>query len=191
MDRLVVYNDTRRLVAICLSYVVIAVCVVALGFTQGGGNIVWPILAVIVAACFVVATAFCVRKLLDRRPLFEFTADEVTDLTKPEDVISLPWSQVLSVDLKAASNNDLMLEIMGYKAADQFDEITPDMQAQMDASGSDKVYYVLQLSGLWVRSSRMRETYAWVRDHVAERFPDIRFGEFKDPLSQVGKEEGK
>lgn len=191
MDRLVVYNDTRRLVAISLSYVVIAVCVVALGFTRGGDNIVWPILSIVVAACFTVATVFCVRKLLDRTPLFEFDADEVTDLTKPEDVISLPWSQVLSVDLKAASNNDLMLEIMGYKQADQFDEITPEMQAQMDASGSDKVYYVLQLSGLWVRSSRMRETYTWVCDHVAERYPDIRFGEFKDPLSQVGKGEGK
>lgn len=191
MDRLVVYNDTRRLVAISLSYVVIAACVVALGFTRGGDSIVWPILSIVIAACFVAGTVFCVRKALDRKPLFEFDADEVTDLTKPEDVISLPWSQVLSVDLKAASNNDLMLEIMGYKDADQFDEITPEMRAQMDASGSDKVYYVLQLSGLWVRSSRMRETYAWVRDHVAKRYPDIRFGEFKDPLSQVGKGEGK
>lgn len=191
MERLVVYNDTRRLVAIALSYVVIAVCVVALGFTRGGGNVVWPILAVVVAACFIAGAVFCARKMADRRPLFEFTADGVTDLTKPEDVITLPWSQVLSVDLKAASNNDLMLEIMGYKSADQFDEITPDMQAQMDASGTDRVYYVLQLSGLWVRSSRMRETFEWVRDHVAERFGDIRFGEFKDPLSQVGKNEGK
>ena len=49
MDKLVVYNDMRRLFAISLSYVVIAVCIVALGFTQGGGNIVWPIISVAVA----------------------------------------------------------------------------------------------------------------------------------------------
>lgn len=191
MEKLVVYNDMRRLFAISLSYVVIAVCIVALGFTQGGGSIVWPIISVVVAAFFIAGVVFNVRKMADRSPLFEYTKDGVTDLTKPQDVIFLPWGQVLSVNLKAASNNDLMLEVMGYKTADQFDEITPEMQAQMDANQSDRVYFVLQLSGLWVRRSRMKEAYDWICEHISPAHPDIAFSKFEDPLSHLGKKTDK
>lgn len=187
MDKLVVYNDLRRLFAISLSYVVIAVCILWLGFTQGSGAVVWPIVSVLVAACFLAGVAFNVRKMTSRNPLFEYTLDGVTDMTKPDDIIYLPWSQVLNVNLKAASNNDLMLEVMGYKTADQFETVTPEMKQQMEANHSDRVYFVLQLSGLWVRQSRMKGAYEWICDHVAEAYPAIAFSRFEDPLSKLGK----
>ncbi len=190
MEKLVVYNDKRKLVAISVSYVLIAACIVALGFTRGD-SIVWPVLAAVVAACFVGGVVYNVRKMMNRNPLFEYTEQGLTDYTKPEDVISLPWSQVLSVQLKAANSNDLMLDVMGYKTADQFDVITPEMRAQMDANGTDRVYYVLELSGLWVRRSRIKDAYEWIREHVAESYRDIAFSEFKDPLSKLGKKDAK
>lgn len=190
MEKLVVYTDMRRLVAISLSYIAIAVCIVALGFTQGAGNPVWPVLSVVVAICFIAGVVFNVRKMADRnKPLFEFTERDVTDFTKPEDIITMPWDHVLNVSLKAASNNDLMLEVMGYKTADEFDVITPEMRAQMDANGSDRVYFVLQLSGLWVRRSRVKEAYEWVQKHVAASYPEIAFAAFKDPLAKLGKKD--
>ena len=187
MDKLVVYNDLRRLFAISLSYVVIAACILWLGFTQGSGAVVWPIVSVLVAACFLAGVAFNVRKMTNRNPLFEYTLDGVTDMTKPDDIIYLPWSQVLNVNLKAASNNDLMLEVMGYKTADQFETVTPEMKQQMEANHSDRVYFVLQLSGLWVRQSRMKEAYDWICEHIAPAHPDIAFSKFEDPLSHLGK----
>lgn len=191
MEKLVVYNDARRLAAISLSYIAIAICILALGFTQGGGNIIWPILSVAIAGCFIAATVYSVRKLANRDPLFEYNEEGVTDYTKPKDIITLPWDRVLRVDLKAASNNDLMLEVMGYKTADEFDVVTPEMKAQLEANQSDRVFFLLRLSGLWIRRSRIKEAYEWIKDHVSKRYPDIVFSEFKDPLSEVGKKKEK
>lgn len=189
MQKLVVYNDSRKLLVISLSYLIIAVCVVALGFTQGEG-VVWPIVSVLVAACFIAGVAYNVRKAMNRSPLFVYSTEEVTDYTKPDDVISLPWSQVLNVQLKAANSNDLMLDVVGFRTKDQFEEVTPEMEAQMKANGTDRVYYLLELSGLWVRRSRIREAYDWIKKNVGPDHEGIVFGEFEDPLSKIGKKDG-
>lgn len=189
MEQLVVYNDLRKLTAISVSYALIGVCIVWLGFTQGDG-ILWRVLSVVIAACFVAGIVLNTRKMMNRSPLFVYTLDGVTDYTKPQDVITLPWSQVLNVQLKAANTNDLMLDVTGFRTADQLDEITPEMQAQMDANGTDRVYYMLELSGLWVRRQRIQDAFDWLRDNVGERFPDIVFTGFEDPLSKVGRKAG-
>ena len=178
MEQLVVYNDLRKLTAISVSYALIGACIVWLGFTQGDG-ILWRVLSVLIAACFIAGIELNTRKMMNRSPLIDYTL-----------VITLPWSQVLNVQLKAANTNDLMLDVTGFRTADQLDEITPEMQAQMDANGTDRVYYMLELSGLWVRRQRIQDAFDWLRDNVGERFPDIVFTGFEDPLSKVGRKAG-
>lgn len=185
MKKLVIYNDRRKMAAITASYVLIAACVVALGLTQHSN-------AVLLALCIGLAVLICagvahnVREMLADRVLFEFTEQGVTDYTKPDDVISLPWSQVVGVQVKAANTNDLMLDVMGYRTADQLDEVTPEMRLQLEQSGGDRVYYALELSGLWVRRSTIRDAFDWIREHTQGRYPQIAFQEYKDPLSKLG-----
>lgn len=186
MEKLVINTDTRKLATISLSFVLIAVVAVALGFSQQSN----PFLMVVCCALAIAPLAGAVsniKKIRAAAPLFEFTADGVTDLTKPEDVITLPWDQVMGVQLKAANSNDLMLDIMGYKTADQHDVVTPEMRAQMAANNSDRVYYALELSGLWVRRSRVKEAFEWIRENVVPAHPQIVVGELEDPLSKLGK----
>lgn len=185
--KLVVRNDLRKLSAIGISFVGIAICIGALAFTHRS-NPVLSVICFIIVVVMLIGAAGMLRRGMNRDPLFVFDETGVTDYTKPDDVLSLPWSQVIGVQLKAANSNDLMLDVMGYKTTDEFDEVTPEMQQQLDANGGgNRVYYALELSGLWVRRARIREAYNWVKDHTEEAYPAIVFSEFHDPLSKLGK----
>lgn len=188
MNKLVVRQDRRKLVAIIAAFAAIAACMVGLGLSERSNGVLLAI-SVVLALVFAFAIFHMVRRFARQDALFELDEDGVTDLSKPEDVITLPWSQVVSVSLKAANSNDLMLDVMGYKTVDEFDVVTPEMRAQLDQTGGDRIYYLLELSGLWVRRARVKDAFDWIREHTAERFPQIVFDEFKDPLSKLGKQD--
>ena len=104
-----------------VSYVLIAVAVSALVFTQSN-LLILKVFGVLIDVVIAAAFVFTFRKMLNRKPLFVFDENGVTDYSKPEDIITLPWNQLVSVGLKAANSNDLMLNIVGYKTADQLRE---------------------------------------------------------------------
>lgn len=187
---LVVKNDTRKLLAISVSYALIGACLVGLSLSSYS-NPVLVVFAALIAIVLVFAIAKNVSRMRDVSPLFTFTEQGVTDYTKPDDVMTLPWDHVLSVSLKAANSNDLMLDVMGYRSIDELEMITPEMQAQLDQNGGDCVYYLLELSGLWVRRSCVQGAYDWVRENVGPAYPQIVFSKFKDPLSKLGKKKGE
>lgn len=191
MNQLVVKNDIRKLSVITLSFVLIGVCLTALSLTQRS-NVVLVVMAVFIDILIVAACLNNIKRMRDRSALFVYTEDDVTDYTKPNDVITLPWSQVLSVQLKAANSNDLMLDVMGYKTVDQLEVVTPEMRKQLSATGGDRVYYMLELSGLWVRRSKIQEAYEWIEKNAKNTHPDIVFTRFKDPLAEkFGSDKGK
>lgn len=191
MDRLVVTYDVRKLGAITVSYLLIATCVVALAMTQSS-NVVLLVICLALAAVMVAASGDSIRKMRQRATLLALDEKGVTDFSKPHDIVSLPWDQVTSVQLKAANTNDLMLDVVGYKTIEQLDDITPQMRVQLDQTDGNRVYLLLELSGLWVRRARIREAFDWIREHVGDAYPGIQFNEFKDPLSKLGvsKDEG-
>ena len=183
--------DVRKLGAITVSYLLIATCVVALAMTQSS-NVVLLVICLALAAVMVAASGDSIRKMRQRATLLALDEKGVTDFSKPHDIVSLPWDQVTSVQLKAANTNDLMLDVVGYKTIEQLDDITPQMRVQLDQTDGNRVYLLLELSGLWVRRARIREAFDWIREHVGDAYPGIQFNEFKDPLSKLGvsKDEG-
>lgn len=184
-----IYNDKRKLATITVSYLLLAATITVLAAMSGLG--VWPIAAAaVIDVVFALAITSNLRRMADDQPLFVLTSEGVTDYTKKDDVISLPWSQILSVTLKAANSNDLVLDVMGYKTVDQLDTITPQMRARLDQTGGDRVYYLLELSGLWVRQSRIREAFGWMQKNAQNPNPELVFSDFEDPLSKLGGKDG-
>lgn len=186
MNKLIITQDKRKLATITCSYVLIAVCIGTLAYSQ---HVQVPLMIVcigLIAALFI-AVGSNIRTMTKDITLFTFNEHGVTDKSKPSDVISIPWDQVLQIQLKAAQSNDLMLDITGYKTADQLEIITPEMRQSMKQTESNRVYYVLELSGLWVRRKRIREAYDWACTYGTRANPEIICTEFKDPLSQLGK----
>ena len=109
----------------------------------------------------------------------------MTDYSKPEDIITLPWNQLVSVGLKAANSNDLMLNIVGYKTADQLDNITPEIRQQL-AANDNKAYYALEVSGLWVARKDIRDDLM-MKETIPALNGEIQFVDFEDPLAKLGK----
>jgi hypothetical protein len=189
MEKRTIYNDKRKMTAVVVSLVLVAVIVMALVLTRSS-SIPLVVIGVLVAAVLLVAAASTVRKMVANPALFVFDEDGVTDLTKPDDVITLPWSQVIGVKLQASNNNDLLLDVYGYKTRDQLDVITPQMDAQL-RQNEDRAYYCLELSGLWIRRGRIREAFLWLKDNVAKVNPAVEFADFDDPLSHLGEKKPK
>ena len=187
MEKRELYISIRKIVMIMLSYVVIAVAVAALVFTQTEQiflKIIGVAIDVVIAAAFVHTG----MKLKNRKPLFVFDEQEVTDYSKPEDIVSLPYTQITSVGLKAANSNDLMLNIIGYKTEDQLDvdSLPPEVKMQLAASDG-KAYYALEVSGLWVARKSIRETFEWLKAELPKINPEVQFVDFEDPLAKLGK----
>lgn len=185
-EELVVYNSTRRIVIVTVSYVLIAAILVALSWTRRD-EIVLLVMAGILTVLLLMGVVFNVKKLIAHQPLFRFGPVGVTDLTKPDDIITLTWDQIIGVQLKSANNNDLMLDIVGFKDRSEIDQasITPEVEQQLQASGG-KVYFSLELSGMWVTRGRIKEVYEWLQAQAAKRNPAIEFHDFEDPISKLG-----
>ena len=92
----------------------------------------------------------------------------------------------MSVGLKAANSNDLMLNIVGYKTADQLENITPEIRQQL-AANDNKAYYAFEVSGLWVARKDIRETFEWMKETIPALNGEIQFVDFEDPLAKLGK----
>ena len=114
MEKRIIYNDKRKMMAVIVSLILIAVIVAALVLTRSS-SIPLVVTGTLVAGILLVAAASTIRKMVANPALFVFEEGGVTDLTKPDDVIELPWSQVIGIKLQASNNNDLMLDIYGYK----------------------------------------------------------------------------
>ena len=183
MEKREIYTSIRKTIMIMVSYVLIAVAVSALVFTQTD-LLILKVFGVLID--LVIAAAFVFRKMLNRKPLFVFDENGVTDYSKPEDIITLPWNQLVSVGLKAANSNDLMLNIVGYKTADQLENITPEIRQQL-AANDNKAYYALEVSGLWVARKDIRETFEWMKETIPALNGEIQFVDFEDPLAKLGK----
>lgn len=185
MEKREIYTSIRKTIMIMVSYVLIAVAVSALVFTQTD-LLILKVFGVLIDLVIAAAFVFTFRKMLNRKPLFVFDENGVTDYSKPDDVITLPWNQLMSVGLKAANSNDLMLNIVGYKTADQLDNITPEIRQQL-AANDNKAYYALEVSGLWVARKDIRETFEWMKETIPAFNGEIQFVDFEDPLAKLGK----
>jgi len=189
MEKRIIYNDKRKMMAVIVSLILIAVIVAALVLTRSS-SIPLVVTGTLVAGILLVAAASTIRKMVANPALFVFEEGGVTDLTKPDDVIELPWSQVIGIKLQASNNNDLMLDIYGYKTHDQMDVMAPEMEVQLKQNDG-RVYYCLELSGLWIRRGRIRETFLWLKENVIKINPAVEFADFDDPLSHLGEKKPK
>jgi len=189
MEKRIIYNDKRKMMAVIVSLILIAVIVAALVLTRSS-SIPLVVTGTLVAGILLVAAASTIRKMVANPALFVFEDGGVTDLTKPDDVVELPWSQVIGIKLQASNNNDLMLDIYGYKTRDQMDVIASEMDRQLKQSDG-RVYYCLELSGLWIRRGRIRETFLWLKENVTKINPAVEFADFDDPLSHLGEKKPK
>lgn len=185
MEKREIYTSIRKTIMIMVSYVLIAVAVGALVFTQTD-LLILKIFGVLIDVIIAAAFVFTFRKMLNRKPLFVFDERGVTDYSKPEDIITLPWNQLVSVGLKAANSNDLMLNIVGYKTADQLENITLEIRQQL-AANDNKAYYALEVSGLWVARKDIRQTFEWMKETVPALNSEVKFVDFEDPLAKLGK----
>lgn len=185
-DGFYVYNSTRRLVIVTISYVLIAAIMVALAWTRKD-EIVLLVMAGLLALFLLAGAVFNIKKIIEHKPLFFFGDKGVTDLTKPDDIITLSWDQIIGAQLKSANNNDLMLDIVGYKTREELDEasITPEVEQQLSMSGG-KVYYSLELSGMWVTRGRIKEVYEWLQNQAEQRGLSMEFHDFEDPIAKLG-----
>lgn len=186
MHKLVVYNSPRKLMAITVSFLLLAVILIALSLTRYSHPAI-TVISALIALVLVAGAWNTLSRLKGHKPLFTFDEDGVTDHTKAGDVITIPWGQVIGVQLKAANSNDLMLDVYGFKTRDQLDVVTESMEEQLKATGSDKVYYNLELSGLWVNRSGIREAFDWIRTNVGDRDGQIVYADFKDPMAKLGE----
>lgn len=186
MQKLIVYNSPRKLISITVSLLLLAVILVTLSLTRYSQPVITA-LSAIIAFVLVAGASYTISRLGGHKPLFTFDEDGVTDHTKPNDVITIPWDQVIGVQVKAANSNDLMLDIYGFKTRDQLDVVTETMGKQFKATGSGKVYYTLELSGLWVNRSAIKGAFEWIRANVGDREGQIVYADFKDPMAKLGE----
>ncbi len=182
-----IYISIRKICMILISYVVIAVALSGLVFTQTE-QVILKVIGVAIDVVIAAAFVYTARKLVNRKPLFVFDAEGVTDYSKPEDILMLPWTQVTSIGLKAANSNDLMLNIVGYKTADQIDVDSMPPQIKMQLKANDnKAYYAMEVSGLWVARKDIRQTFEMLKEKLPAVNGEIQFVDFEDPLAKLGK----
>ncbi len=187
MEKREIYISIRKICMILISYVLIAVALTALVFTQTE-QIMLKVIGVVIDVVIAAAFIYTARKLVNRKPLFVFDVDSVTDYSKPEDILTLPWTQVTSIGLKAANSNDLMLNIIGYKTADQIDVESMPAEIKMQLKANDnKAYYAMEISGLWVARKDIRQVFEMLKENLPAINSEIQFVDFEDPLAKLGK----
>lgn len=181
MDKVIVSTDVRKLTSISLSYLIIAAILVAMALLLGA-HVILRVLCFALAALMFVGIAYNVRQIIHRRVLFMADERGVTDYSKAEDVLFMPWERIVRVELKASNSNALMLDVVGYKTVDEVRGLTAEQRTSLEDAGG-KAYFLLELSGLWVTRSKLKEAFAGVCRLGAHHNPDIVFRDFKDPLA--------
>lgn len=189
MDELVVYNDIRKLVSVGLSFLIIAGLVGFLGVYRQSTGVLLVIVAAI-CALLLVGFVWVIRKAISREPIFSAGENGVTDLSRPDDPLFLTWDQVMRIELKAANNNDLMLDVFGFKTKDQLEGLSPDLLAQVDANGG-MAYFMMEVSGMWLTRSHMLKTFEDLKQMAVAHNPQIQCMGFDDPLSKSAREREK
>ena len=80
--------------------------------------------------------------------------------------------------------------IYGYLFTKMGYSMAPEMEVQLKQNDG-RVYYCLELSGLWIRRGRIRETFLWLKENVIKINPAVEFADFDDPLSHLGEKKPK
>lgn len=181
MDEVVISTDVRKLTSVSISYLVIALVVLWLGFfaTDALGM---RALCALVAVLLVAGIVHNIRQISRRRVLFVADERGVTDYTKEDDVLFIPWERIERVELKASNSNELMLDVVGFKPTDEVEGLSKEQRLALDDAGG-KAFFLLELSGLWVSRSRLKSAFSEIR-RLGERYgKNVLFQDFKDPLA--------
>lgn len=185
MEPVHIYTDTRKLYTIAGGYLILAGIMAGLSFAAND-NMLARILCYLLVAFFVVAAGLQIRQATKTAELMSADAKGVTDFSKPDDVVMLPWSQIVHVQLKAAGNNELMLDVFGYKTEDQLPDLTPETRETLRSAGG-KAFMSLELSGLWLSHRRMREAFVRIGELAKHYNSQIAVIDYQDPLASKGK----
>lgn len=185
MRDIVIRTDTGKLVSISVAYAVLGAAFAGLGATVADGPVVAG-LCYAVAAVVLLGIIRNVREIAHPRVLFKADARGVTDFSKRGDVVFVPWDHVERIDLKAANNESLMLDVVGFKTLDEMDGLTED-QRQLAAASGGRGYYLLELSGMWVSRKHMERAFDDISLLAARYNPTVACTGFQDSLAARSK----
>lgn len=185
MQDVVIRTDIGKLVSISAAYAVLGATFVGLGVTVAAE----PLVVVLCFAVGVVALLGLIHNIIEiahSRVLFKADATGVTDYSKKDDVVFVPWDHVERIDLKAANNESLMLDVIGFKTIDEMGELTQEQRQMAEANGG-KGYYLLELSGMWVSHKHMEQAFDDISVLAARYNPAIVCTGFQDSLATHSK----
>lgn len=185
MQDIVIRTDTGKLVSISVAYAVLGAAFAGLGPTVADGPVVAG-LCYAVAAVALLGIIRNVREIAHPRVLFKADARGVADFSKRGDVVFVPWDHVERIDLKAANNESLMLDVVGFKTLDEMDGLTED-QRQLAAASGGRGYYLLELSGMWVSRKHMERAFDDISLLAARYNPTVACTGFQDSLAAHSK----
>lgn len=185
MQDVIVRTDTGKLVSISVAYAVLGATFVGLGATVAD-NVVVNVLCYAVAAVALLGIIHNIWEIAHSRILFKADAEGVTDYSKPDDVVFVPWDHVERIDLKAANNESLMLDVVGFKTIEEMGELSQEQRQMAEANGG-KGYYLLELSGMWVSHKHMEQTFDDIALLAARYNPDVVCTGFQDSLASHSK----
>lgn len=185
MQDVIVRTDTGKLVSISVAYAVLGAMFVGLGATVAD-NVVVIVLCYAVAAVALLGIVHNIREITHSRILFKADAEGVTDYSKPDDVVFVPWDHVERIDLKAANNESLMLDVVGFKTIEEMGELSQEQRQMAEANGG-KGYYLLELSGMWVSHKHMEQAFDDIALLAARYNPDVVCTGFQDSLATRSK----
>lgn len=185
MQDVVIRTDTGKLASISVAYVILGALFIGLGVLVADSPLV-------VGLCYAVAVVALfglihnIFEITHSRVLFKADATGVTDYSKKDDVVFVPWDHVERIDLKAANNESLMLDVIGFKTVDEMEELTQEQRQMAEANGG-KGYYLLELSGMWVSHKHMEQAFDDISVLAARYNPTIVCTGFQDSLATHSK----
>jgi hypothetical protein len=124
--------------------------------------------------------------MLHPETIFKADSSGVTDYSKKDDIVFLPWDHIERIDLKAANNESLMLDVIGFLGPDRLSQLTDEQREQLNANGG-KAYCLLELSGMWVSRKRLEQAFDDISVLAARYNPHIACTGFQDPLLAKSK----
>ncbi|OFK23701.1 hypothetical protein [Olsenella sp. HMSC062G07] len=189
MDKVIVSTDARKLATVSVGYLMLAAVLIGMGVALDIA-LGLRVLCVALALPLVGGIVHNMRQTRAAKVLLVADDRGITDYTKDDDVLFMPWERIELVELKASNSNALMLDVVGYKIADEMQNLSQEQrEALADAGG--KAYVLQELSGLWVSRSRLRRAFADIRRLGAPHNPDIIFKDFEDPLKAHARKKKK